>query len=410
MTTATQQSRTQSERLRALRALLPRFRERMREYDATATFPIANFADLHSAGLLALTIPIAQGGDGLWQGTHFAEYYEILETLAAADSSTAQMLQVHSHASGFLAAHASSRQRETYVADIVSSGRLVASVGSEADFTKKTAELWTSELTPTAAGWRLSCTKHFASLGPGADYYLVWVAVPGTGRYAERQLPIIVPRTAPEVELIDNWDTLGMRSTVSWTLKVTDYDVPEDAIVGEPGTWVRNDPRTFTLAYAANHLGAAQGAFEFVRTWVQGRSDLERSEYIRVVLGEMASALFGARSALYAAAHQWEEAGASGFPGERVDHAEMASIQALHLAKQVAIDITSRGFDICGARAAYSGFPLGQYLRDARTFTLHFREEAYMLRVADGVLGNGFSAKGYAGGSTPPEHEPIQQA
>jgi hypothetical protein len=33
-----------------------------------------------------------------------------------------------------------------------------------------------------------------------------------------------------------------------------------------------------------------------------------------------------------------------------------------------------------------------------------------MLRVADAVLGRPFSAKGYAGGSTPPEHEPIQQA
>ncbi|MBM4575738.1 hypothetical protein GS415_06235 [Rhodococcus hoagii] len=60
---------------------------------------------------------------------------------------------------------------------------------------------------------------------------------------------------------------LGMRSTVSWAVKVTDYVLPDDAIFGEPGWWETDDTRTFTLAFAANHLGAARGAFDFTVDW-----------------------------------------------------------------------------------------------------------------------------------------------
>ena len=34
---------------------------------------------------------------------------------------------------------------------------------------------------------------------------------------------VMVPRDAPEVQLIDQWNVLGMRSTVSWSVKVSDY-------------------------------------------------------------------------------------------------------------------------------------------------------------------------------------------
>ena len=40
-------------------------------------------------------------------------------------------------------------------------------------------------------------------------------------------------------------------------------------------------------------------------------------------------------------------------------------------------------------------------MRDARTFTLHFRDDLYVERLAQLALGNGFSAKGGRGGSTP---------
>lgn len=409
-------SRTQAERLAALRPLLPRFRERMQRYDRPAEFPRENFDDLHDAGLLALSIPREYGGEGLFWDSGFVDLYEILERTAAADSSTGQLLQVHTHATAVLSWHASPEQRAKYLPDIVKNGKLVASVGSEADPKSTSAEAYRSELTRTADGWSLTCEKHFASLGPGADYYLMWVALPGEALYNDRLVYVLVPRDDPHVELVNEWDTMGMRSTVSWAVKVTDFPVSEDEIIGKPGGWLRDDPRTFTLAYVANHLGTAEGAFEYTCDYVRQRPYLANSDLVRVALGDMASSLYAARAGLFTAARQWEAAGASGWDSEQVNTAEFMALQALHVAKNVALDVSSRVFDICGARATFRLFPLEQMYRDIRTFTLHFRDDVYMLRVADAILNpEGFSSKGKHGGLLPTgdsatQGSPVTQA
>ena len=102
-----------------------------------------------------------------------------------------------------------------------------------------------------------------------------------------------------------------------------------------------------------------------------------------------------ARAALYTAARQWEKAGAAAWERSELDSAEMMSLQALHVAKRISLDVSERVFDICGARATFRTLPLEQIYRDVRTFTLHFRDDLYMVRVAEGLLDpSSFEAKG----------------
>ena len=268
--------------------------------------------------------------------------------------------------------------------DIAANGRLVASVGSETNPRSTRSGDYVAELTPDGDGWRLTCNKFFASLAPAADFLLLWVAVPGDQPYPERTVTVLVPRDAAEVELIDQWDVMGMRPTVSWSVRIEDFPVPADAVFGTPGAWVRDDPRTFTLGFTANHIGAAHGAFDFALDWVRERSYMAQSDLTQHMLGEMASELAGARSALYAAADVWEH----GDP----DQAELESIKALHLAKRVLLDTTRRAFDVCGARAAFRLYPLEMMYRDARTFTLHFRDELTMRELGRALIEQRFSA------------------
>jgi alkylation response protein AidB-like acyl-CoA dehydrogenase len=372
-------SAEQADRLARLEPLLPRFRERRRMYDDAAEFPAANFADLRAVGLLVPGVPKSFGGHGFWWDS-FVEYYQMYEAIAAACSSTGQLYQIATHGAGLLAWNATPEQRAKYLPDVVEKGLLIASVGSEADPRATTADIYKAELQETGNGWRLSCHKHFASLGPGADYLLIWTSLPGTGTYMERQVFVLVPRDAPEVELINEWDTSGMRATASWGIKITDYPVPQDAIIGEPGAWAR-DPRTFTLAYVTNHMGTAQGAFDLACQFVRERPYLADNQVIQVALGEMASQLAVTRSSLYTAARLWEEAAAEGFERSIVDRAELLGLQALHVSKQVALDVTRRVFDVCGARAAFRSMPFEAMFRDVRTFTLHHRDYDYMSRV-----------------------------
>jgi alkylation response protein AidB-like acyl-CoA dehydrogenase len=373
-------------RLRQIEALEPEFRARARADDDAAAFPEQNFAALRAAGLLALTAPAEYGGDDLWWGTNYEAYYRAIERLARVDSSTAQLLQVHSHALGYISRHAPKAQLDQLLPNIIENGLLLASVGSETNPRAARPGEYTSELVPSGSGWRLTCHKFFASLGPAADHLLIWVAVPGEQPYPDRTVTVLVPRHAPEVELIDQWDVMGMRPTVSWAVKVTDLELPSELVIGEPGDWVLRDPRTFTLGFTANHVGAAQAALDVVCEFVRQRPYLADSEFVQIAVGDLASDVFGVRSALYEAARAWER--------DDPAIAESHSLKALHLAKRVLLDTTSRGFDICGARMAFRDYPLEQMYRDARTFTLHFRDEINTRELGKAVLADRFSLKG----------------
>ncbi len=384
---------TTSELLRRVDDLGPQFRDRMRALDEAAAFPFENFSEALAAGLNRLCVPVEDGGFGYWLAGNFSGYYRILERLAWWDSNTAQLLQVHNHAAGIIAWHSTPEQRARFMPAIVD-GAFCASLGSEAHIYENGAENLDAELKRVEGGYRLNARKAFTSVSAIAEYLMVWVAVEGDGPYAERMLFAVVEKDSPGVELLDDWQMLGMRSTVSCGIKFNDVFVPDSHIVGEPGGWVNNDPRTFSCAYAANHLGAAQAAFDFICNYVADRPDLRDSEAVKVRLGRMDAQLYAARSGLYAAAARLDN-------GDDFDAAEADAVRAMHLCKNAVLSIPYEGFDIVGARAAHERYPLGQMMRDARTFTLHFRDDLYVQRLADLALGKGFSAKKARGGSTP---------
>ncbi|MBI2760187.1 MAG: acyl-CoA dehydrogenase family protein [Chloroflexi bacterium] len=377
------------------RSLAEHFRARLPGYDASAVFPAENFDEIREAGLHAMTVPEEYGGLGLWQiGGHFVPYYEVLETLANADSSTAQLLQVHCHATGMIAALGTPEQREFYMTEVARDGRLIASIGSEAQLRSTEMEVYRAELVRRGEGYTLNARKAFASLAGGADYFNIWTAVEGEGGFADRMVLATIPRGVPGLTMVDDWDTMGMRHTTSWSLVLENVDVPACWVVGEPGAWVRKDQRTFTLAYTANHLGTAQGAFDAAAAYVAARPHLAKSEFIQAKLGHLSSELYATRCALYAAAQRWER-------GDDPNAAELDGVRALHIAKRVAVEVTSAVYDICGARAAYNVYPFNQALRDTRTFTLHFRDELYCAQVGRAELGEPFVVKGNESGSTP---------
>jgi alkylation response protein AidB-like acyl-CoA dehydrogenase len=371
----------------------PKFRARMADLDRASEFPFENFAEAAEAGLHKLTLPIEYGGFGYWLPGNFSGYYRILEALAYWDSNTAQLLQVSNHAAGIIAWHSTAEQRQ-HLLPAIAGGAFLASLGSEAHLYENGAEKLEAELHRVEGGYRLTARKGFASVAVIAKALMVWCAIEGEGSYANRMVFAVVPTDSPGVKLLDDWQMLGMRSTVSCGVAFDNVFVPDSHVVGEPGAWVHNDPRTFSCAYAANHIGAARGAFDFIASFIRDRPDLADSQAVKVRLGRMDAQLFAARTALYATAARLDR-------GDDPDACEADAVRTMHLAKAAVLTIPYEGFDLVGARAAHERYPLGQMMRDARTFTLHFRDDLYVERLADLALGRGFSAKGGRGGSTP---------
>ncbi|MBM4493025.1 hypothetical protein GS436_05975 [Rhodococcus hoagii] len=168
--------------------------------------------------------------------------------------------------------------------------------------------------------------------------------------------------------------------------------LPDDAIFGEPGWWETDDTRTFTLAFAANHLGAARGAFDFTVDWVRERPQLAGSELIQFQLGELAAKLSTARAGLFHAAEAWDAG--------RRSEGEFRGVHALTVAKAVALEVTQRCLDICGSRSMFKTYPLERFYRDTRAFSLHYRVDNYTRNLGASLLAQGFSVNGN-GGLTP---------
>lgn len=367
------------------KALAAEFAPRARAYDEAAAFPAEDFARLRAEGFLALTVPEELGGHGMWNGARYLTYYAILETIAAGNASTAQLLQIQSHASGIVAYLGDEAQKRRILGDVVARGALIASCGSETDPRQMNSTTRRAELVAVDGGFRLTSVKHFGSLAPAADYYVVYVMAPGTQSMAEGYTTLVVPKGSPGVSLENHWDTMGMRATVSWSLVLDDVFVPWEDVLGQPGDWIQHDPRTFTLAYCANHLGTAQGVFDFVLEYLKQRPFLMDDDTVAYTVGEMDAALQATRTSLWYAAWLWEQG--------RHDEAELASMRALHTSKQMALMVTSKAFDICGARAAFRSLPVERAFRDVRTFSLHFRESAVLRMVAEADLGGAFHSK-----------------
>jgi alkylation response protein AidB-like acyl-CoA dehydrogenase len=361
------------------------FAKRSLAYDKVAAFPEENFKELKAAGLHKLTVPRRYGGHGLWGESGYLAYYLVLTEMARYCSSTAQLLQVHSHGVGIVAGNGSKAQLDHYMPGVVDAGHLYASCGSEASVRVSGPEKFDSVLRPKGDGFVLSGFKGFASVAPAADYYVIWTLVEGATRMDEGIVFAMVPKGRTGVRLEDNWDTLGMRATVSWNIHLADVAVDASEVVGQPGDWVQKDPRTFTLGFASNHLGQAKAVYDYVKDYVSKRPDLKAGQVALNQLGEVEAHISAAESVLIRAAKLWEA-------GE-FDAAERLSMQTLFLAKQAGMDFATKAFDICGARSTFNDSRLNLYYRDLRTFTLHFREDRLLQMLALSALGEEFHSK-----------------
>lgn len=360
------------------------FSEQTAKHDADASFPTENFEALRQAKLLSLTVPKEFGGHGLWTGNAYAPFYKVLETIAHNCSVTAQMLQVHSHAVGMVAALGTNIKR--YMDMVVKDGALFASVGSEASIRADKPNGYDTVLTPQDDGtYRLSGFKGFATLAPVAKILLIWATVPDASTTRDGMIMVALPSDRDGIELIDNWDTMGMRPTVSWALKLNDVHVTKEDLIGAPGDWVTKDPRTFNLGYAANHVGQAQSAYDLVLDYASKFGGLDSNPVVRLFIAEAGCRISGARALIYEAAGLWER-------GD-YDNAKILSMRAMHLAKDVANWVAHTAFDICGARVTHKSYQLERLYRDIRTFTLHFRSETNLYMLADAAFGRPFHSK-----------------
>ncbi len=348
-----------------------RFAPRADRLDLESSFPHANFDDLREAGLMGLCIPEQDGGLGVGIHTEPLTWFLILEEMAKGCASTSQTFQLLGHCVTFLAELGTDEQRERIYPQVLNERALLCSAGAEpAGYTTGTTRAQRATVARRVdGGFVINGRKHFNSLSGEARYYLVHTRI----EEADDQSTVLmlVENTNPGLRQIRDWDALGMRGTATNSEQYVDCFVPDADVLGKPGDHSRSTmPSVFFVAFAANYLGAAEGAFEWTVRYVRDEVGSADDPIVQRHVGEMEAQLQAARLTIIQAgvlADRWMRS------GHRPEHREPAFLAA-HRAKVVcadtALSVTSRCVQISGGRATLSRQPLGRFLRDVRTYTV----------------------------------------
>jgi alkylation response protein AidB-like acyl-CoA dehydrogenase len=335
-----------------------------RQVDREGSFPLDSMEAVRTAGLLGLLVSREYGGLESDPRT----YCEVFMELGKACPSTAMIFAMHCGVVRNVELYAGEATKRRFLPPMTSGELLVCSARNEptASATQGYVGSLRESLTPQpAGGYRFTTTKFFASGSTGADYICalgrVVSAPPGRD-----ELWVLVPRTDPGVEIVEDWDTLGMRGTRSNYVHFRDCWVEPDASLGEPTKDRFGDYAILGQAIVA--VAVAEAAFEFGVRYLRGEAgessglDLTKDANAQRELGELELLLEAARWLFHQACLAIETG------DEQIS--TPAIQRAWYYSKVVGADVPHRVLQVVGGRGTYRRLDLERIVRDGETISL----------------------------------------
>jgi alkylation response protein AidB-like acyl-CoA dehydrogenase len=257
-----------------------KFGPRAEKYDREASFPFENYDDLKRSGLLALCVPEAHGG----RGADFETYCLVSAELGRWCGATALTFNMHACSALWTGPLADDLEmstaerteletlRQEHYRRVVQDGAIYAQPFSEGSAAAAGKAPFGTIAAKVEGGWVINGKKIFASLSGAAHYYGVLCTEDKPERSMRDTLYIAVPKDAPGVAIVGDWDPLGMRGTVSRTLVMKDVFVPDSAQLMPRGLYFKaamSWPHMF-LTLAPTYMGIARAAYDFTVQYLRG--------------------------------------------------------------------------------------------------------------------------------------------
>jgi alkylation response protein AidB-like acyl-CoA dehydrogenase len=374
-----------------VRRMGPTIAARAVETDRAARFPFENFADFAEAGLLSACVPTRFGGGG----ASYADYVRISEEIGRYCGATALTFNMHNatmiwcgEVADLLDMSADERASHenrsgAMFRGVVDDGDVHSQPFSEGLAPGATAGVATRAV-PVDGGYRVTGRKIFASLSGAATFYNVICQVEGEG--VIRLLG--VRADAAGVEIVDDWDPLGMRGTVSRTLLMNDVFVPHQHEWLPPGLYdqaATRYPWVF-LSLCPSYLGVTRGVLDTTRQYLRGELPGQaagaRRDHPMKQVGWAQMQLRHRQS--QALLYQVIDNARLDPTVEELVTAWSASITVMEHAAEVA----STAIRVCGGQAMLKHLPLERMYRDARlgSLMLPWSAEVCMERLATAGL------------------------
>jgi len=339
----------------AFERMLDEVRQRREEFDAGSHVPRDMIERFKQVGIYRAATPKCFGGDALAPGL----FLRMIERISEADGSAGWVASFGS-AGVYLAALPPETLAEIYAdsPDLVFAGGLFPLQPAEA----------------VDGGWQVNGTWKFASGCKGAD--LIGVGIGAAGGK---------PRTAvfraDQVDIIENWDVVGLKGTGSHDLRVTDQRVDERWTFIRGGASTIDEPlfRYPSIAYAAQvlavvNLGLARAALDEVSrmaagSGITGAPKMADRAYVRIEIAKAEAQLSAARGFFYGATEQVWHSILAGNP-VTAEQTSLLRLSAIHVS-QAGAAVVQSAYSLAGTTAIYLRHPLQRYLRDAMVVTQH---------------------------------------
>jgi len=267
------------------------FATRTEQCDETDSFVAENFEMLRSSGLVEAGVPRELGGGG----AGIDELAQMLRILGNYCSSTALAFSMHTHQVAIPAwrwQHQNFKGVEPLLKRIVSEKPiLLSSGGSDWIAGSGSAE-------KVDNGFKITARKVFTSAAPAGDLLMTGAVLRGENE-PDMVLHFAIPMNSPNVKVMNNWKTLGMRGTGSNDVVIDGHVIPESAVFlkRKAGEWHPVFQLIATVAFPliyAVYLGVAESAREIALKLAAKRRP---EHHLLELLGRMDTALLGAKLA-----------------------------------------------------------------------------------------------------------------
>jgi alkylation response protein AidB-like acyl-CoA dehydrogenase len=342
--------------------LVAEIARRRDEFERLLHVPRDAITLMKRAGIFRAGTPRCFGGDALPP----AEFMRMLERISAADGS-AGWVAAFGSANTYLAALPLETQREIYAGgpDQVFAGGLYPLQAA----------------TAVSGGWSVTGRWHFASGCIGADWIGVGIGAAGRQDGTAVQ-PLVAVFPAAEVEIVENWDVVGMQGTGSHDLRLNDKFVDRQwtfargaaALIDEP--LFRYPPVGYQAGvHAVVNIGIARTALDMLAKMADGSKTITGAPrlgdraYFRIELGKAEAKWRSARAFFYESSERVWDLVAAGkpVPAEQANLIRLSATFAAH----TSADVTQQAYRLAGIAAIYNDHPLQRLVRDSMVVTQH---------------------------------------
>jgi alkylation response protein AidB-like acyl-CoA dehydrogenase len=326
---------------------------------------------LRESGLLDLLIPRSWGGKEEDWGTVF----QVTRELAKVDGSIAHLFGYHFLCLTSVQLYGSKEQTERYYSETAENKFFWGNA-----FNPRDGNLL---LKQDGLNWRLNGKKSFCSGASDSDRLLI------SANNEENGNPVfaVIPTKREGVFIQDDWDGLGQRQTDSGTVIFNDVLLNEDEILDEYQKNLEDlfpTIRTHLAQSLLIHvlLGIAEGAFaeakkytnSYTRPWLTSKAEKATDDpYIIRQYGELYVQLKASAALAQEAAAALQDAWIKGasLTAEERGECGIKIATAKVSAVNTALEVTSKIFDVMGARAASAKYQFDRFWRNVRTLSLH---------------------------------------